>query len=65
MARIMLLIWAFRQSRRPATDWHDGQFAHNVHAQFSLGLSGKSVIWPPELSSSIFKIPDLDLRVVE
>jgi hypothetical protein len=27
-----------------ATDWHDGQFAHDTHAQFPLGLSGKSVI---------------------
>jgi hypothetical protein len=37
------LIWPFLQSRRPATDWHDGQFAHDGYAQFSLGLSGKSV----------------------
>jgi hypothetical protein len=27
-----------------ATEWHDGQFAHDGHAQFSPGLSGKSVL---------------------
>jgi hypothetical protein len=27
-----------------ATEWHDGQFAHDTHAPISLGLSGKSVI---------------------
>src|ERR1700752_3758429 len=27
-----------------ATDWHDGQFAHEGYAWFSLCLSGKSVI---------------------
>jgi hypothetical protein len=41
--RNVRLIWPFRQSRRPAPDWHDGQFAHDGHAQFSLGMSGKSV----------------------
>jgi hypothetical protein len=44
MARIMPLIWTFLQFRRPATDWHDGQFAHDAHAQSCIGLSGKSVI---------------------
>jgi len=34
----------FPQYRAPATDWHDGQFAHAMHDKFSLGLSGKSVI---------------------
>jgi len=29
-----------------ATEWHDGQFAHDTHAPISLGLSGKSVPTP-------------------
>jgi hypothetical protein len=41
---MMRLIWLFLQSRSHATEWHDGQFAHDTHAPFSLGLSGKSVI---------------------
>jgi hypothetical protein len=32
-ARNLSLIWGERQCRRVATDWHDGQFAHNVHAR--------------------------------
>jgi hypothetical protein len=39
----VLLIWVFRQRRAHAADWHDGQFAHDTHARFSLCLSGKSV----------------------
>ena len=39
----------FKSSEFPkiiiATDWHDGRFAPDKHAQFSLGLSGKSVRW--------------------
>jgi hypothetical protein len=37
--RKLLLIWVFRQRRAPAADWHDGQFAHDTHARFSLCLS--------------------------
>jgi hypothetical protein len=44
---MMQVIWVQSQQRIPkigtATDWHDGQFSHDMHAQFSLGLSGKSV----------------------
>jgi hypothetical protein len=32
-ARMIVLIWGFRQCRAPAADWHDGQFAHNAHAR--------------------------------
>ena len=35
-ARKMMLIWGLEQCRSAAADWHDGQFAHNTHAQFSL-----------------------------
>jgi hypothetical protein len=44
---MMPVIWVESQQLIPkigtATDWHDGQFSHEVHAQFSLGMSGKSV----------------------
>src|SRR4029077_13625998 len=29
----MRLIWGFEQYRRPAAQWHDGQFMHDGHAQ--------------------------------
>jgi hypothetical protein len=29
----MLLIWGFGQVRKPAAQWHDGQFPHDAHAQ--------------------------------
>jgi hypothetical protein len=29
----MLLIWGFEQYRRPAAQWHDGQFMHDGHAR--------------------------------
>jgi len=31
----MLLIWGFEQVRRPAAQWHDGQFTHDTHAQIA------------------------------
>jgi hypothetical protein len=48
-ARMIVLIWVFQQCRRPAANWHDGQFAHDTHAPISLGLSGKSVIAAPHV----------------
>ena len=40
-AAIIVLILGFQSTTFPkigtAADWHDGQFAHNTHAQFSLG----------------------------
>jgi len=33
MALLMALIWVCEQCHGPAADWHDGQFAHNEHAQ--------------------------------
>ena len=31
----MLLIWGFEQYRRPAAQWHDGQFTHDAYARFA------------------------------
>jgi len=35
MARIILLIYRILQRLRPTTNWHDGQFAHGVHAKLA------------------------------
>ena len=39
----MGVICRFLQFRIRATDWHDGQFLHDAHALFLVGLSGKSM----------------------
>jgi len=45
---MMPVIWVESQQLIPkigtAADWHDGQFSHDMHARFSLGVSGKSVL---------------------
>ena len=41
MPRNLRLIWGSRQCRRVATDWHDGQFAHDRYeprARLTFGL---------------------------
>jgi len=54
MARMIVLIWVFRQRGIRAADWHDGQFAHNTHAQFSLCRANQfaPVLVAPRITSN-------------
>jgi hypothetical protein len=49
--RKMLLIWGFEQYRRPAAQWHDGQFSHDAYARFARRAVAVSEAWEGTLLS--------------
>ena len=51
---MMLVIWVKQQQQGPATDWHDGQFAHGAYA-FGAHICRESMPTGPALKFA----PDL------